>query len=139
MHGLRAKSPKTKAGRRNFRIDAEAVAVLRAHKAEQMRLRLKCGVGKPELVFGTLEDELRSPDDLTSEWCRLRAVKKLPRVSFHSLRHTHVSILIRRGVDILTISRRIGHTKASITLDVYGHRIDGNDDDAVKAMEGVLK
>jgi integrase len=140
VHGLRAKSPKTKAGRRNFRIDAEAVAVLRAHRAEQMRIRLELGQGgKPELVFGTLEDQFRSPDDLTSEWCRLRQVKKLPRVSFHSFRHSHVSLLIRAGVDILTISRRIGHTKASITLDVYGHLIDGNDDSAVKAMEGVLK
>jgi integrase len=139
-HGLRAKSPKTKAGRRNFKVDAEAVAVLRAHRAEQMRIRLELGQGgKPELVFGTIEDQFRSPDDLTSEWCRLRQVKKLPLVSFHSLRHTHVSILIRRGVDILTISRRIGHRKASITLDVYGHLIDGNDDAAAKAMEGVLK
>ena len=37
--------------------------------------------------------------------------KKLPRVSFHALRHTHASMLIRAGVDILTISRRLGHGK----------------------------
>jgi integrase len=75
-HGLCTKSPKTKSGRRNFKISDEAVAVLRAHLAEQIRIRLACGVGgKPELVFGTLEDQLRSPDDFTSEWCRLRQVK----------------------------------------------------------------
>jgi integrase len=48
-------------------------------------------------------------------------------------------MLIRRGVDILTISRRLGHSKASVTLDVYGHLIEGADAAAAKAIEGVLK
>jgi integrase len=47
-------------------------------------------------------------------------------------------VLIRAGVDILTISRRIGHSKASITLDVYGHLIEGADAAAAKTIEGVL-
>ena len=60
--------------------------------------------------------------------------KKLPRVSFHALRHSHVSVLIRSGVDVLTISRRLGHCKASVTLDVYGHLIEGADAEAAMAM-----
>ena len=67
------------------------------------------------------------------------AANGLPRVSFHALRHTHVSTLINARVDILTISRRLGHSKASITLDVYGHLIGGSDKAAAAAMEGVLK
>ena len=63
----------------------------------------------------------------------------MPAVSFHSLRHTHASTLIRAGVDILVISRRLGHSKASITLDIYGHLIEGADAAAVRAIEGVLK
>jgi integrase len=63
----------------------------------------------------------------------------LSHVNFHSLRHTHVSMLIRAGVDILTISRRLGHSKAAITLDVYGHLIGGADAAAAKALEGLLK
>jgi hypothetical protein len=47
--------------------------------------------------------------------------------------------LIRAGVDILTISRGIGHSNASITLDVYGHLVEGADAAAAKAIEGVLK
>jgi integrase len=48
-------------------------------------------------------------------------------------------MLIRAGVDILTISRRLGHSKAAITLDVYGHLIGGADAAAAKALEGLLK
>jgi integrase len=47
--------------------------------------------------------------------------------------------LIRAGVDILTISRRLGHRKASITLDTYGHLIEGADEAAARVIEGVLK
>jgi integrase len=139
-HGLRIKPPKTKAGRRNVSLPGATVAMLRAHRAEQMRIRLSCGIGeKPELVFGTLGDELRSPNNLSSQWRRILRTRNLPQVSFHSLRHAHVSILIDQGIDLLKISRRIGHTRASITLDKYGHLVGGNDDAAAKAMEGILK
>jgi integrase len=48
-------------------------------------------------------------------------------------------MLIASGVDILAVSRRLGHSRASTTLDVYGHVLDGGDDAAAKAIEGVLK
>jgi hypothetical protein len=48
----------------------------------------------------------------------------------HALRHTRASSLIAAGVDILTISRRLGHANPKITLDVYGH-LYGNTDDKV--------
>ena len=52
---------------------------------------------------------------------------------------THTSVLIHKGVDILTISRRLGHYKPSVTLDVYGHLISGADKAAADAISGVLK
>ena len=58
---------------------------------------------------------------------------------FHTLRHTSVSLILAAGADVLTVSRRIGHRKASITLDVYGHLIEGSDVKAAKALEGLLK
>jgi integrase len=36
--------------------------------------------------------------------------RKLPPVSFHGLRHSHVSALINSNVDVVTISKRIGHS-----------------------------
>ena len=47
--------------------------------------------------------------------------------------------LIAAGVDILTISRRLGHSKASITLDSYGHLIKGADAAAAEAIARVLR
>jgi hypothetical protein len=42
-------------------------------------------------------------------------------------------------VDVLTINRRLGHAQASITLDVYGHLIEGADKAAADAISRVLK
>ena len=48
-------------------------------------------------------------------------------------------MLIRAGVDTLSISRRLGHSKAAMTLDVYGHLIEGSDAAAARAIEEALK
>jgi len=62
----------------------------------------------------------------------------MPAITLHSLRHTHASMLIASGVDILTISRRLGHSSPTITLGVYGHLIAGTDDRAAQVMDAAF-
>ena len=42
-------------------------------------------------------------------------------VHIHSLRHTYVSYLLANGVEVLTISKLIGHKDPTITLNTYSH------------------
>jgi integrase len=72
-------------------------------------------------------------------WRRVCNARKLPRISFHALRHCHASLLLAAGVPVLTVSRRLGHAKASQTLDIYAHLLPGADADAARAIEGMLK
>jgi integrase len=140
--GLRLKEPKTKCGRRTIELTQPAIDVLRAHKLEQMKFRLAVMAPKLEAtapVFCTIEGKLMSPDNLSRDWRRTIIAKKLPPVSFHALRHTHASMLIASGLDILKISRLLGHSKASVTLDVYGHLMPTNDRAAARAIEEALK
>ena len=90
------------------------------------------------LVFSTIEGELISPNGVSRDWRQI-VPKEAAQVQFHALRHTHASTLIRARVDVLTISRRLGHSSASMTLDIYGHLMEGADAAAAKAIEGVLK
>ena len=62
----------------------------------------------------------------------------MPNVSFHGLRHSHVSALIASGVDVLTISRRIGHASPVVTLRTYAHMFQQTDTIAAKAIEAAL-
>lgn len=44
---------------------------------------------------------------------------KIRKIRFHDLRHTHATILLYAGVDIKTISKRLGHSNIGITMDTY--------------------
>jgi integrase len=137
--GLVFKAPKTRYGRRMITLPPSTVAELRAHRKAQAEQRLALGLGKaPEssLVFATWDGSTRSPNALTKEWTLAMKAAGV-RATFHSLRHTHASTLIASGLDVLTISRRLGHGSPAITLGVYGHLFK-TDDRAAAIMESVF-
>jgi integrase len=117
------------------------VAILRAHRRQQNEQRLLLGLGgadATDLVFALADGSPYPPDKLSRDWLRIVTARKLPRVMFHALRHSHVSALIAAGQDVLTISRRIGHASPAVTLAVYAHRFGDHDKDAALAMDAML-
>ena len=50
---------------------------------------------------------------------------QLDGFSFHVLRHTHITQLLRDGENIKVISERAGHSSVATTLDIYGHVLPG--------------
>src|SRR5215831_10407400 len=89
-------------------------------------------------VLATAEGGHLNPSALSKNWPRVMAAIGMPGVTLHSLRHTHASRLIASGMDILTVSRRLGHSSPTITLSVYGHLVSGTDDRAADIMERAL-
>jgi integrase len=139
--GLRFKSPKTKHGRRAITIPPSIVTELRLHRAKQQERRLKLGLGRApddSLVFARWDGSTRSPHWLTQKFALAMAALGLPGVTLHSLRHSHASALIASGMDVLTISRRLGHASAAITLAVYGHLFRNTDVRAAEIMEATF-
>jgi integrase len=139
--GLRFKEPKTKHGRRQVALPASVTAALRSHRKEQQEQRLALGLGRDDpdgLVFRRSCGKPMRPDNVSGEWRRLVGVLKLPKVTLHAWRHTHASQLISLGMDILTVSRRLGHGSPSITLNVYGHLFKGSDDRAAERIDAAF-
>ena len=139
--GLRFKSPKTKSGRREITIPASIVAELRAHWRRQQEQRLSLGMGKagPEdLVFPRFDGTAWPPDSLSSDWSNAVRGMKLPKVTLHALRHTHVSQLIASGLDVVSVSRRIGHSNPTVTLGVYAHLFGNTDEKAAAVVEAAM-
>ena len=135
--GLRPKEPKTRNSRRAITLPATAVAMLTDHRREQLELRMKLGMGKPAddtLVFCNADGSPISPNSFSVMWGRA-----VPQATFHSLRHMHASALIAAGQDVVTVSRRLGHAKPTITLNVYGHLFRSTDADCADAIEAMLK
>lgn len=46
---------------------------------------------------------------------------KIRPITLHQFRHSHATLLLQKGIMINEISRRLGHSKVSTTLDVYTH------------------
>jgi integrase len=138
--GLRFKSPKTKKGRRNVSISPWLVTELRGHRSRQQEQRLKLGLGRApddSLVFARWDGSTRAPHWLTQKFA-LAMIDLGIACTLHGLRHTHVSQLIAAGMDVLTISRRIGHASPEITLRVYGHLFGNTDARAAEIMEAAF-
>lgn len=63
---------------------------------------------------------------------------KVPAARVHDLRHAHASWLLLSGLPVKVVSERLGHAKASITLDVYAHLLPGSQDAAVETTSDLL-
>ena len=57
-------------------------------------------------------------------------------ITFHALRHTHASILLSKGIQLLTVSKRLGHADPNITLKTYAHILEEiKNSEAIKIKE----
>jgi integrase len=138
---IRVKEPKTRKGLRDVTLPDLVVEVLRKHRQLQLEQRLALGLGKlpgDALVFPRADGGLRSPKNFSSCWRIVAARIGLGDVTFHALRHTHASQLIDAGVDIVTISRRLGHASPNVTLGIYAHLYRKSDDKAAQAINAAL-
>ena len=88
-----------------------------------------CTVDGSHMTTGTLSGQFR----------RYRALLGLdPLSTLHSLRHTHATMLLTAGVDIRTVSERLGHAQVSTTLDTYAHVMEGRDQQAADKFGSIL-
>ena len=135
--------PKTDRSRRTIELSARTVARLRRHRADQNAVRLRLGAAweDHDLVFPGERGGYWSPFTFYQGFRHLLDGSKIeaPReVNFHTLRHTAASQWIRAGVDLLTVSRRLGHAQASFTMDVYGHMLTGQQGPAAEALDHLI-
>lgn len=57
------------------------------------------------------------------------------RVTTHTMRHTHVSILAQRGVPLKAIQERVGHSDSNMTLRIYTHVTDNMAQNLINELE----
>lgn len=68
-----------------------------------------------------------------------RAITKSgePRITIHDLRHSHATILINSGVNIVAVSKRLGHANVNMTLKVYTHLLEKTEDEMMDIIEQI--
>lgn len=115
--------PKTKSSRRTVYLSADAVAVLRRVKQAQSALRSELGerAKHNDFVFTNTLGDMLAPNNLKNHMNAICLQAGVKRIRIHDLRHTYASLALRAGTRIEVVSKQLGHSSATMTLDVYRH------------------
>jgi integrase len=132
--------PKSKAGIRTLSIGSTTNQVLLEHYEGQESERSVAGERwqDHELIFTTSKGTPINPRNLLRDFKRLLAELDLPEITFHELRHTCASILLKRGIPLIDVSRLLGHSRPSITLNIYGHLIPSLQAETAEKIDVIL-
>lgn len=133
--GIMIEPTKTAQSRRTIDLDAETVAVLRAHRVKQMEHRLMLGQGWHDdgLVFPNEQGGPSHPETLTRLYQGLAADEGVRVTRLHDLRHLHASVLLQNGENLALVSKRLGHNSSVTTADIYHHILPGQGHKAATA------
>ncbi len=112
----------------------------KVHKSRQAEERLAWGPAYQDsgLVFSRENGELVHPEAFGRAFKRLIKESGVPVIRFHDCRHTSASLALQAGVNILVVSKRLGHASVSFTLDTYGHEMPGQQRDAADRVAEIV-
>ncbi len=138
--GRKFVAPKTKAGRRMIALGSLTIEALKDHYDRQLAERCVAGDEWKEhgLIFPTSVGTPISPRNLLRDFRKLLRRAALPRIRFHDLRHTSASLMLNHGVPLIVVSKRLGHARPSITLDIYGHLIPSMGAEAAEKIDTLV-
>jgi integrase len=131
---------KTKSGRRNIIVADEGLALLKAHREKQGLQKAVAGERWKEhgMIFtnsiGTYIDQTK----VSRAFKQILQGAGLPDIRFHDLRHTSLSFLLENGIPVNTVQSRAGHSKASVTTDIYGHTMARSQQEAARMIEKIV-
>lgn len=153
--GVFTKETKNESSFRKIPLPDDVMDLLKQYKSLQNEQRLKCGSlwVDSNRLFTQWDGKPMFPDT-PSKWFRKFINKHnetimndkdipqddkkkylLPELNFHGLRHTNATLLIGEGVDIQTVSGRLGHARASTTTDIYGHYLKNKNREAADKLQ----
>ncbi len=132
--------PKTGASVRTISVGESVITALQAHRLRQVQDRLATDEWPEDgghIFLGEMGGVLR-PDYATRRLKRLVSEAGLPWIKLHGLRHTMVSLALQNGVDIATVSERLGHADTNITARTYLHGSKESDRAAADVLDSAL-
>jgi len=135
------KDTKTHQARR-LAIDAGTGGLLQRHHDDSVRRArmARADLDDRSFIFSDEPDGSIpwKPDRVTTAFGRLCQQRGVSGVRFHDLRHFAATRLLSSGVDVRTVSGRLGHATASTTLGVYAHFLQSADHAAADVLGGLL-
>jgi integrase len=139
-------APKTERGTRTVKIvkGSQTWNVLLEHYRKQQDGRKRWTDRGKEwedngLIFTTQSGKPISQRNMYRAFIGVLEEAGLPVIRFHDMRHTAASIMLARNLPVTEASAILGHSKTSVTTDIYGHVMPGYEDRAAAVMEEALE
>ena len=131
---------KTKSGRRIIILGKRTLEKLRNHWSNQLEEKRFAGDHWKEndLIFTSTIGTPINQSNLYKSFKNLLKKSELPDIRFHDLRHTAATLMLNHGVPAIIVSRRLGHSKVSVTLDIYGHLIPEMQNEAAELIDDLI-
>ena len=138
--GIKFGELKTKYSKRTISLGEKAIRVLKSHHKRQHDEEQAAEERwvKHDLIFTNSIGNPINQRNLLNNFKKLIMAAGLPNIRFHDLRHTSASLMLNYGVPVIIVSRRLGHAKPSITLDVYGHLIPTMQDEVAEMIDELV-
>lgn len=150
-HGFKIDNPKDPAGGNTLRdipFGNALAGYLRAHKMRQRTELASVGGGWVDTIFvvgNPLDGTFFNPETLGRQWSMLVDAEgwtgtQGKKVRFHDLRHCFATLAIRyKSLDIMALSKILGHRDASMTLNVYADALEEAKREGMDAFDEALK
>ncbi|MDI6619128.1 MAG: site-specific integrase [Clostridiales bacterium] len=138
--GIFKKEPKNKTSIRKIAIPPEISSLLNKYKIEQDKSRLKCGDKwhNTNYIFTQWNGLPLYPYTISKWFSKFLKKNNMKYITFHQLRHTSAALLINADENIEEVSKRLGHSNTSTTLNIYAHAFKSADEDAAQKMSNIL-
>jgi len=120
---LISQPPKSDQSRRTLPLSPDVVDALRRHRSIQAQEKLLLGEVYHDdgLVFCNADGTPYNPRTFLRQFQRLLQVAGVPKVKLHALRHGFATMLLELGESPKTVQTLLGHSRISITMDIYAH------------------
>ncbi|AIQ29316.1 integrase [Paenibacillus sp. FSL P4-0081] len=131
---------KTKASNRNIALSEKTIEALQKQRRRMLKERLHAGevYNDHDLVVCTAVGTPLNSRNLNRAFYDLIKKAKIRRISFHSLRHTHASLMLASGENVKIVSERLGHANIRITLDTYSHLLPNMQRNAAQNFDKLM-
>ena len=139
--GLRVKSTKTDKPR-PISLSLSTLEVLTSLQSDQARIRDHVGAAYRrdlDLVFCNPLGEYLKPDSVSAKAGLIAKKLGLKNSSLHTLRHSHGSLLLAKGVPLTVVSKRLGHSSTFVTATVYSHAMPKDEIAAADTWDSVVR
>lgn len=133
--------PKSARSRRTIALPPSAFLMLKDYRDQQDVQRAVLGMpalADADLVFCHWDGKPLRPNTVTYAWARLCVRCGVKVIRLHDARHTHASLMLKKGIHPKVVQERLGHASISMTLDTYSHVAPGIQEAAAVSFDKLL-